>query len=129
MTPLQKEQRKQLEKVILAAREEAEKGAGAALEAYGVADAKVPGHLDDAGKLLRRQLRAHGRQAGDVRRGDDSQEVRHLIHECAYEHWHRMLFARFLAENGFLIEPESGLDVDFAHCEEEGKRLGIDPWE
>jgi len=33
-----------------------------------------------------------------------------------------MLFARFLAENGFLVEPESGLDVDFAHCEDEGKR-------
>jgi len=129
MSTLSKELRRQLENTVLKAREEAERGAAAALESYGVADAKLPGHLDDAGKVLRRKLRAHGRQVGDVRRPDDSQEVTHLVHECAYEHWHRMLFARFLAENGFLIEPESGLDVDFAHCEEEGKRLGIDPWE
>lgn len=129
MSTLSKEFRRQLENTVLKAREEAERGAAAALESYGVADAKLPGHLDDAGKVLRRKLRAHGRQVGDVRRPDDSQEVEHLVHECAYEHWHRMLFARFLAENGFLIEPESGLDVDFAHCEDEGKRLGIDPWE
>jgi len=129
MSTLSKEFRRQLESTVLKARDEAERGAAAALESFGVADAKLPGHLDDAGKNLRRKLRAHGRQVGDVRRPDDSQEVEHLKHECAYEHWHRMLFARFLAENGFLIEPESGLDVDFAHCEEEGKRLGIDPWE
>ena len=129
MSTLSKEFRKQLENTVLKAREEAERGAAAALESYGVADAKLPGHLDEAGKVLRRKLRARGRQAGDVRRPDESQEVEHLIHECAYEHWHRMLFARFLAENGFLIEPESGLDVDFAHCEDEGNRLGIDPWE
>ncbi|MFO1477603.1 MAG: SAM-dependent DNA methyltransferase [Verrucomicrobiota bacterium] len=129
MVTLSKELRRQLESTVLKAREEAERGAAAALESYGVAEAKLPGHLDEAGKVLRRKLRAHGRQVGDVRRPDDSQEVEHLIHECAYENWHRMLFARFLAENGFLIEPESGLDVDFAHCEEEAKRLGIDPLE
>jgi hypothetical protein len=129
MSTLSKEYRRQLESTVLKARDEAERGAAAALESYGVAEAKLPAHLDDAGKNLRRKLRAHGRQVGDVRRPDESQEVEHLIHECAYEHWHRMLFARFLAENGFLIEPESGLDVDFAHCEEEAKRLGIDPWE
>lgn len=129
MPTLSKEFRRMLETTVLKARAEAERGAAAALESYGVADAKLPGHLDEAGKALRRKLRAHGRQVGDVRRSDDSQEVKHLMHECAYEHWHRMLFARFLAENGFLIEPESGLDVDFAHCEEEGNRLGVDPWE
>jgi hypothetical protein len=129
MSTLSKEFRRQLERTVLAAREEAERGAEAALEAFGVAEAKAPGHLGDAGKVLRRKLRAHGRQVGDVRRPDESQQVEHLVHECAYEHWHRMLFARFLAENGFLIEPESGLDVDFAYCEDEGKRLGIDPWE
>ena len=129
MSTLSKELRRQLENAVLKARGEAERGAAAALEAFGVADAKAAGHLDEAGKELRRKLRAHGRQVGDVRRPDESQEVEHLIHECAYEHWHRMLFARFLAENGSLIEPESGLDVDFSHCEDEGNRLGIDPWE
>jgi hypothetical protein len=129
MNTLTKESRKQLEKVVLDARQEAERGAAAALESYGVGEARKPAHLDKTGETLRKRLRAHGRQVGDVRQPDESQEIEHLIHECAYEHWHRMLFARFLVENGFLIEPESGLDVDFSHCEEEGKRLGIDPWE
>ena len=61
MSTLSREFRKQLEKVVLVAREEAERGAAAALESFGVADAKLPGHLDDAGKNLRRKLRAHGR--------------------------------------------------------------------
>ncbi|NJM55691.1 MAG: hypothetical protein HC841_07110 [Verrucomicrobiae bacterium] len=34
--------------------------------------------------------------------------------ECAYEHWHRMLFARFLAENGLLIEPEENMAIKTA---------------
>jgi hypothetical protein len=121
--------RRQLENTVLKARDEAERGAAAALESFGVADAKLPGHLDEAGKNLRRKLRAHGRQVGDVRRPDDSQEVTHLIHECAYEHWHRMLFARFLAENGFLIEPESGMDVDLDFCEERARETKSDKWE
>jgi hypothetical protein len=129
MPTLSKEYRRQLERAVLNARDEAERGAAAALESFGVADAKLPGHLDDAGKNLRRKLRAHGRQVGDVRRPDDSQEVEHLIHECAYEHWHRMLFARFLAENGFLIEPESGLDVDLDFCEERARETKSDKWE
>lgn len=129
MTTLSKEYRKQLEKVVLAAREEAESGAAAALESYGVGEARKPAHLDKTGETLRKKLRAHGRQVGDVRQPDESQEIKRLIHECAYEYWHRMLFARFLVENGLLIEPESGLDVDFSYCEEEGKRLGVDPWE
>lgn len=129
MATLSKEFRRLLENTVLEAREEAERGAAAALESFGVGDAKVPGHLDDAGKVLRRKLRAHGRQAGDVRRPDDSQEVEHLVHEFAYEHWHRMLFARFLAENGFLIEPESGLDVDLDFCEERARELKTDKWE
>jgi len=28
------------------------------------------------------------------------------VTECAYEQWHRLLFARFLAENNLLIHPE-----------------------
>ncbi len=129
MSTLSKEHRKQLEKAVLAAREEAERGAAAALEAFGVAEAKAPGHLDEAGKDLRRKLRAHGRQLGDARRPDEAQEVKRLIHETAYEHWHRMLFARFLTENGFLIEPESGLDVDWEFCEECAREIQGDPWE
>jgi hypothetical protein len=129
MPTLSKEFRRQLENAVLRAREEAGRGAAAALDAFGVADAKPPGHLDEAGKALRRKLRAHGRQVGDVRRPDESQEVEHLVHECAYEHWHRMLFALFLAENGVLIEPESGLDVDLDFCEERARETKSDKWE
>ena len=129
MSTLSKEFRRQLERVVLAARDEAESGAATALEAYGVGDAKRPSHLDKDGAELRNKLRAHGRQVGDVRRPDDSQQVEHLIHECAYEQWHRILFARFLAENGFLIEPESGLDVDLDFCEERARESKTDKWE
>jgi hypothetical protein len=129
MPALSKEFRRQLEKVVLAARDEAERGAAAALESYGVGEARKPAHLDKAGEDLRKKLRAHGRQLGDVRRPDESQELDGLIHETAYEHWHRMLFARFLAENGFLIEPESGLDVDLDYCEERARETNGDKWE
>jgi hypothetical protein len=129
MRTLSKEYRKQLEKVVLAAREEAESGAAAALESYGVGEARKPTHLDKAGEDLRKKLRARGRQLGDVRQSDDSQEVEHLIHETAYEHWHRMLFARFLAESGFLVEPESGLDVNLEFCEERAREIHSDKWE
>ena len=44
--------------------------------------------------------------------------IRHLADECAYEHWHRMLFARFLAENDLLIEPESGVALSLDECRE-----------
>ena len=129
MNTLPKELRKQLETVVLKAREEAERGAAAALESYGVGEGKKPTHLDKAAEELRKKLRARGRQAGDLRRPDDSQEVGHLVQECAYEHWHRMLFARFLAENGLLIEPESGLDVDLDYCEEQARESKSDKWE
>ncbi|AGX87636.1 hypothetical protein [Candidatus Symbiobacter mobilis] len=48
-----------------------------------------------AQKTLRVRLRAHGRALGDSLRPDDTQAVDHLVTEIAYEHWHRMLFARF----------------------------------
>ena len=35
---------------------------------------------------------------------DGQQEVNLLTEEVAYQHWHRLLFARFLAENGLLRE-------------------------
>jgi len=31
--------------------------------------------------------------------------TRLLVEEIAYQQWHRMLFARFLAENGLLMHP------------------------
>ena len=39
-----------------------------------------------------------------------------------------MLFARFLAENQLLIEPELGVAVTLEECEELGKEEGADKW-
>ncbi|WP_430226895.1 Eco57I restriction-modification methylase domain-containing protein [Paraburkholderia tropica] len=111
--PLPKPLRTQLENTIKAARAVAEKGASAALAQMAVAEAKVPDYLTDESRALRRRLRAHGRALGDVKVGDDTQGVQHLVWEVAYEHWHRMLFARFLAENGLLLwEPGAAVSLD-----------------
>lgn len=76
---------------------------------------------------LRNALRAHGRQLGDRRdttRG--TQAIDRITTECAYEHWHRMLFARFLAETNLLIEPESGMDITLEDCQELARERGED---
>ena len=74
-------------------------------------------------------LRAHGRQLGDRRHaGTGRQVIDHLVHECAYEHWHSMLFARFLAENDVLIEPNTGVAVTLEECEELAQEEGMDRW-
>ena len=110
---LPKPLRTQLENTVKAAREVAEKGASAALAQMAVAEAKVPDYLTDESRALRRRLRAHGRALGDVKVSDDTQGVQHLVWEVAYEHWHRMLFARFLAENGLLLwEPGAAVSLD-----------------
>jgi len=114
---LPKALRGQLESTVRAARDVAEKAALAALHQMGVGDGKLPEHLDDDGKSLRRRLRAHGRCLGDVKNSDESQDLTHLKWEVAYEHWHRMLFARFLAENNLLLW-EPGAPVTLAECEE-----------
>ncbi|SDT86926.1 N-6 DNA Methylase [Pseudomonas pohangensis] len=111
--PLGKAQRTQLENTVKAAREVAEKGARAALAQLAVAEGKAPDYLTDELKALRRRLRAHGRALGDTKAKDDTQGVQHLLWEVSYEHWHRMLFARFLAENGLLMwEPGAPVSLD-----------------
>jgi hypothetical protein len=47
-----------------------------------------------------------------------------LIAECAYEQWHRLLFARFLAENRLLLHPQFKAPVTLAECEELAAELG-----
>jgi len=89
------------------------------LGSLGVAEERVSAHLGEADRVLRRGLRAKSRQLGDV---DGSVEL--LVAECAFEQWHRLLFARFLAENGLLIHPEFGVPVTLAECEELAGELG-----
>lgn len=111
--PLAKPLRSQLEATVKSARDVAEKGAHAALSQLAVGDGSAPSYLTDDLKALRRRLRAHGRALGDKKASDDTQALQHLVWEVAYEHWHRMLFARFLAENGLLLwEPGAAVSLD-----------------
>jgi hypothetical protein len=110
---LPKPLRSQLENAVKAARDVAEQAARASLARLAIAEAKAPDYLSDDLKALRRRLRAHGRALGDAKHTNDTQEIRRLVWEVAYEHWHRMLFARFLAENGLLMwEPGAPVSLD-----------------
>ena len=112
-TPLAKPLRSLLENAVKSARDVAEKAARASLAQLAVGDAKVPDYLSHEQMALRRRLRAHGRALGDVKSGGDTQGLQHLVWEVAYEHWHRMLFARFLAENHLLLwEPGAAVSLD-----------------
>lgn len=77
-------------------------------------------HLAEPQRELRRRLRAHGRQLGDALNGDKVQNMDRLVEEVAYEHWHRMLFARFLAENNLLMypDPDDPVPVTLEECED-----------
>ncbi len=115
--PLPLELRKQLEHTVREARRVGEAGARAALEGLAVQAAAPHGTMTEEERDLRRRLRAHGRQLGDRLNGrSGDQEIRRLAHEVAYEHWHRMLFARFLADNSLLIKPGSGVAVTLDEC-------------
>jgi len=129
MPPLPANLRRDLERSIVNARKAAEAGAESALDALTVRDTKAGNHLDESAKKLRNRLRAHARQLGDKRASDGKQETRRLERECAYEHWHRMIFARFLAENDLLIEPESGVSVNLEDVEELAREQGVNQWE
>ena len=129
MQALSGELRNQLAATVKAARRVGEAGARNALAVLAVGDARPHGSLSPDGQNLRRRLRAHGRQLGDRRDAETGvQQVERLVHEVAYEHWHRMLFARFLAEKDFLIEPESGVAVSLTDCEELAREQGQDGW-
>jgi hypothetical protein len=119
MQTLSRDLRRELERTVKQARRVAEAGARKAIERLGVGEAKPPAGLSPAGQSLRERLRAHGRQLGDRREARTGKQVTtRLVAECAYENWHRMLFARFLAENELLIEPEHGVPISLDDCKE-----------
>jgi hypothetical protein len=124
-TPL----RRALERAIKDARAVAEEAAADAIRRLGVGDAKPPTYLDQAGQELRRRLRAHGRALGDRKAADDTQTMDRLIEAAAYEHWHRRLFARFLAERHLLRHPEHNVLVTLEDCKEFAAEEGLaDEW-
>ena len=121
MQPLDKTLRNRLERTVKDARDIAEDAARATLEQLGVGDAAPFAHLSEQDRELRRRLRVHGRQLGDLRHAKTTiQEIDRLIEKVAYEHWHRMLFARFLAENNLLMypDPEDPVAVTLEECED-----------
>ena len=128
MSALPTDLRNKLEKAVTTARNLAEKAAKAALETLAVHHHEPYGHMTVEQRKLRNQLRARARQAGDVQDGKGVLSIKHLAHECAYEHWHRMLFARFLAENNLLIEPDSGVAISLDECKELAKAEKTDLW-
>src|SRR5690606_30033129 len=117
MTSLPSDRRRQLENVVQRARDVAEAAARAAVNRLDVASAKPWDGLTPEERDLRNRLRAHARQLGDSRGADGTQEVERLVTEIAYQQWHRMLFARFLAENDLLIHPDLGVPVTLEECD------------
>jgi hypothetical protein len=129
MPALASDLRKTLEATVVKARDKAEGGARDALTSLAV-DASEPfGSMSEQERKLRNRLRARGRQLGDQRDPQKgSQSIERLVREMGYEHWHRMLFARFLAENQLLIEPSSGVAISLDECEELAAEEGTDLW-
>lgn len=120
MPTLDRTLRSRLERTIKEARVIAETAARAALGQLGVDEQTVPAHLAEPQRELRRRLRAHGRQLGDALNGGPVQSMERLVEEVAYEHWHRMLFARFLSENNLLMypDPDDPVAVTLEECED-----------
>jgi hypothetical protein len=127
MATLSREQRRDLENAVKQARRVAEAGARKAIEQLAVHHHEPWSSLTPEQRKLRNRLRAHGRQLGDkLDARTDRQEISRLVHECAYEHWHRMLFARFLADNNLLIEPDTGVPITLEECRELALERGTD---
>lgn len=127
MASLDRNLRRDLENAVKKARRVAEVGARQAIEQLAVGHHEPWSALSPEKRKLRNRLRAHGRQLGDrldERKG--TQTIDRLTGECAYEHWHRLLFARFLAENYLLVEPESGMALSLDECRELAREQGKD---
>lgn len=114
--------RRGLENTVYAGRASAEAAARIVLEQLGVG-AKAPyPHLSEREQRLRAKLRMYGRTLGD----DIPQSIDHLVEEVAYQHWHRMLFARFLAQNNLLFDDDHAKPVPLSlkDCNERASDLG-----
>lgn len=130
MNLLDKTLRNKLENTITRAREIAEEAAKTAIEQLGVEQPNPYSYLTAEQKELRRKLRAHGRHLGDERDPKiEKQDIERLTDEVAYQHWHRMLFARFLAENQLLMFYEddvigNAVAVSLEECVEMAPDMG-----
>jgi hypothetical protein len=121
MATLPSDIRSLLERQIIRARDLSESGAERAMNRLSVNDNEPKTALSPQERKFRVRLR---------KRMDQLDGFADMVTECAYEKWHRMLFARFLAENRLLIHPEHQVAVTLDECkelaEEEGLKSG---WE
>jgi hypothetical protein len=118
---LPRDLRKILADSTVHARAAAERACRAALENLAVHEGDYRPHMSIEQRQLRNRLRARGRALGDVLDPHSGkQDITRLYEHAAYEHWHRLLFTRFLAENHLLhTDPENGLvPVTLDECEE-----------
>jgi hypothetical protein len=102
MASLTKDLRRQLERTVAEARKISEEGAEQSLRRLAVDVSRPHDALTAEEKRFRVSLRVHAKQLGDRL---DERPTR-LIQAVAYEHWHRLLFTRFLIENDLLLHPE-----------------------
>lgn len=117
--------RNSLDKAIVEARGKAEDAARAALDVLAVNHPRAFTTLNTGQRALRIALRAKCRQLGS---GSLTAGFPRLVEEVAYVQWHRMLFARFLAENNLLMHP-TGVAVTLEDCEELAAEEGdLDRW-
>ncbi|MGA9796696.1 MAG: hypothetical protein WBQ17_14315 [Rhizomicrobium sp.] len=123
---LDREIRKLLGTAVRKARIVAEDGARKALTELGVEDARKPDGFSPEQIELRNRLRAHARSLGDAMQANDALRAERLVREIAYEHWHRALFARFLAENNLLLDPEHKVPVSLAELDQISREEGRD---
>ena len=109
MAALDSTLRRQLERTVVSARSTAENAADKALKRLGMHLHEPPSTLSPEERTFRRELEAQKSQLADYRA---------LVEQCAYEHWHRILFARYLGENELLIHPTAGVAVSLEDCDD-----------
>lgn len=126
MPSLSKDLRNRLASRTLVARDTAEKAVRAAMENLAVHEAAPRPHMSAEQRDLRNRLRARGGAVGDEREANGGQRLDHLVGDAAYEHWHRLLFTRFLTENNLLrTDAANGyVPVSLAECEELAEEMG-----
>jgi len=127
MKSLPRAQRDQLAKTTEKARTLAEEAVGAAIENLAVHEKDYRPHMGVDQRQLRNRLRARGRALGDDRDYRSGvQEITRLVEAAAYEHWHRLLFTRFLAGNNLLFtdEENGNVAVTLEECDELALELG-----
>jgi hypothetical protein len=128
MTDLSRDLRRALETTVKAARSSAELAAADALRRLGVFEQRRPEHLTETRNTIRKRLRAHAKSIGDPLDGADGAPLKRLTEAAAYVQWHRLLFARFLAERE-LLRDDAGIVVSLADCREEAVVGGAgDEW-